>query len=126
MGLKDGYVYLEGSVRGSTQNLYAFYWKKFLEFCGKLGWASLPASPNSIAAFMVSLAKESKANSGTLNAKNDIVYYHRLHRPFEKSPTDLSLVKKILKTVSNKWSKPVRKVISLSFEVMVKFALFLS
>ena len=98
-------------MRPSTKKKYILYWEKYLDFCQKLGWVSVPALANQVSAFLVSLAEESKAKSGALTAKNAITYFHRLKLPLVKDPTDHVRVKRIFNTVTNKWSKPVKKAV---------------
>ena len=117
--------YLEESVRPSTNKLYVLNWGKYLDFCQKLGWVSVPASPKPVSAFLVSLSEKSKAKSGALTAKKTIAFFHRLELPLVKDPTDHVMVKRVLKSVSNKWSKPVKKAVPLSSSEVSKLAVIL-
>ena len=85
----------------------------------------MPASPNQVSAFLVSLAEEAKAKSGALTAKNAIAYFHRLELPLVKDPTDHVMVKRVLLKSVSKWSKPVKKAVPLSSSEVSKLAIIL-
>ena len=83
----------------------------------------MPASSNHISAFLVSLAEKSKAKSGVLPAKNAIAFFHRLELPLVKDPMDHVIVKRILKSASKKWSKPVKKAAPLTSAEVSRLAI---
>ena len=106
--------------------MYKSYWAKFQVFCQRLGWSSLPADPEHVASFIVSLAEESEAKSGSHLAKAAINYFHKCGGPMEKSPTDSFIVRKLLQSATKKWSNPVRKATPVSSMEMTRFGLILS
>ena len=79
-----------------------------------------------MAKFIVLLAEESEAKSGSYLAKAAINYFHKCSRPLEKSPTDSFLVRKLLQSTTKKWSNLVRKATPVSSHEMTRFGLILS
>ena len=117
--------YLSEAVRPSTATVYKRLWNKFLIFCSSAGFSSVPASSDSVAAFLIALAENSGGKSSSFTAAAAINYFHRLERSDLDSPTEAWVVKRVLKSIERKFSKPVKKAAVFDSDLMIDFVKFL-
>ena len=114
-------LYLEQAVRPSTRKTYLSYWRRFNEFCKS---NSLPIQgAESISLFLIQLAENSENRASALSAKHAIKYFLKLKYPFKKSKTDSYFVSRIIKSISKKWGKPVKKAKRITSEMVSKLVL---
>ena len=116
-------LYLEQAVRPSTQKTYLSYWRRFNEFCSSNNLAVQEAA--SIGLFLIHLAEKSENRASSLTAKHAIKYYIKLNYPFKKAKTDTYFVSRIIKSISKKWGKPVKKAKRITSEMVTKLMLTL-
>ena len=110
--------YLEDAVRDSTKKSYRSYFVRYEKFCEE---SSLDIfNPEAVSLFLISLAESSQGKSAPLLAKIAIKYYLKLKRPFQKSPTDNYYIGRIVKSIRNKWSRPVKKAKCLGSTTLFK------
>lgn len=68
--------YLDNSTAESTRAIYASHWRGFVQFCEWKGVQSLPAAPQTVAAYLADQADEHRAS--TLSVKlAAVTFYHR-------------------------------------------------
>ena len=104
--------YLHGAVRESTAKSYANQFARYQKFCEKFQLSM--NKPESVSAFLVALAETSKGKSSSLSALAGIKFHSKLSSPFKKAPTDNYFVRRIVKSIVKKWSRPVKKAKCLS------------
>lgn len=114
-------MYLEQAVRPSTQKTYLSYWRRFNEFCLSNNYAVQEAA--SIGLFLIHLAERSENRTSSLTAKHAIKYYLKINFPFKKAKTDTYFVSRIVKSISKKWGKPVKKAKRITSEMVSKLVL---
>lgn len=116
-------LYLKDAVRPSTQKTYSSYWRRYIEFCESNGVVVQDAA--SISLFLIQLAEKSENRASSLTAKHAIKYFLKLKYPFKKAKTDTYFVSRIVKAISKKWGKPVKKAKRITSEMVTKLVLFL-
>ena len=84
--------YLEGAIRDSSRKTYASYWRRYLEFCKK----------------------------GCHNIRLEESIGLKLKFPFKKAGTDTYFVSRIVKAISKRWGRPVKKAKRISSEMVAK------
>lgn len=84
--------YLEGAIRESSRKTYASYWRRYLEFCKK----------------------------GGHNIRLEESIGLKLKFPFKKAGTDTYFVSRIVKAISKRWGRPVKKAKRISSEMVAK------
>lgn len=114
-------LYLEQAVRPSTMKTYLSYWRRFNEFCESNILAVQDAE--SIGLFLIQLAEKSENRTSSLTAKHAIKYFLKLRFPFKKCKTDTYFVSRIVKSISKKWGKPVKKAKRITSEMVTKLVL---
>ena len=88
--------YLGNSKASNTMRAYAAHWRTFAAFCEKHGAQSLPASVETVAAFLTEQAEHHRA--ATLSAKTAaIAYQHRAAKL--PNPCDSVEVKELMKGI---------------------------
>ena len=115
-------TYLHKTIRDSTRKCYQNYWSRFEKFCAD---SSVSISSESVSAFLISLAEQSKGKGSSLMARNAIKFFYKIRFPFKKSPTDSWHVKRIVKSIKKQWSKPVKKATVISSDILKKVLPFL-
>ena len=110
--------YLEGAIRDSSRKTYASYWRRYLEFCKK-GSHNIRLE-ESIGLFLIHLAEKSENRASSLSAKHAIKFYLKLKFPFKKAGTDTYFVSRIVKAISKRWGRPVKKAKRISSEMVAK------
>ena len=110
--------YLEDAVRPSTKKTYRSYWRRYNEFCARNSLSIQEAE--SISLFLVDLAEKTENRTSPLSAKHAIKYFMKLRYPFKKCKTDTYFVARIVKSISQKWGKPVKKAKTISSELVAK------
>ena len=101
--------YVGSSIRDSTKKCYSAYWRRFKVFCEEKNVSVLPASPAVIARFLIFIAELNASSSGAKIAVSAISYFHKLYSGSDISPTDSVIVKNVVKSLTEKFAKPVKK-----------------
>ena len=113
--------YLADSVRASTKKTYKSFWLRYKKFCASHNLVIHDAE--SISVFLISLAESTDNKKSSTLAKHAIKFYLKLQFPFKKSPTDTYFVSRILKSISKKYGKPVKKAKGVSSVLVKKIVL---
>ena len=106
--------YLGSSVRESTRKCYTSYWNRFKTFCVQRRVNSLPAAPAVVARFLIFIAEANASVSGAKSAVSAISYFHKMFMGDATPPTDSFVVKSIVKSLTEKFAKPVKKATPFS------------
>ena len=101
--------YVGSSIRDSTKMCYSRYWKRFKEFCSSRNVSYLPAAPAVVARFLIFIAEQNASVSGAKLASSAISYFHKIFMGDNVSPTDSVIVKNVIKSITEKFAKPVKK-----------------
>ena len=101
--------HLGSSVRDSTRRTYTGYWNRFKSFCENRRVSILPAAPAVVARFLITIAEANASVSGAKSAVSAISFYHKMFMGDAISPTDSVVVKNIMRSLSEKYAKPVKK-----------------
>ena len=101
--------YVGSSIRESTKKTYSGYWRRFKDFCNGRNVSILPAKPAVVARFLIYIAELNASVSGAKLASSSISYFHKLFMGENVSPTDSVIVKNVMKFLSEKFAKPVKK-----------------
>ena len=101
--------HLGSSVRSSTRKTYSGYWNRFKSFCEQRNFSLLPASPAVVARFLIFIAEANASVSGAKTAVSSIAFYHKMFLGDSVSPTDSVVVKCVMRSLSEKFAKPVKK-----------------
>ncbi|MFZ6765034.1 site-specific integrase [Pseudoroseomonas sp. WGS1072] len=97
--------YRQLSFAPATQRAYSADWKDFLAFCTAMGFVALPATPKTVAAYLVTSAK-TKSPATVRRRLAAIRLAHRLaHQP---TPTDAAEVQMALKGTRRRHGRPVQ------------------
>ena len=101
--------HLGSSIRASTRRTYSNYWVRFNTFCVQRNVNCVPASPAVIARFLIFIAKSNASVAGPKIAVSAICFYHKLFTGESASPTESVVVRNVMKSLSEKFAKPVKK-----------------
>jgi len=101
--------HLGSSVRASTRKTYSGYWRRFSEFCVIRNISFLPASPAVVARFLIFISEANASVCGAKIAVSAISYFHKIFLGDSVSPTDSVIVKNVMRSLSEKFAKPVKK-----------------
>ena len=110
--------YVGSSIRDSTKKTYSGYWRRFKDFCNGRNVSILPANPAVVARFLIYIAELNASVSGAKLASSSISYFHKLFMGENVSPTDSVIVKNVMKAITEKFSKPVKKAKPFSSELL--------
>ena len=87
----------------------------------------MPAKPETVSRFLILLAEVTVSVSGPRSAFSSIVLFHRMRFGDDISPTNSWQVKKVFKSITNRFAKPVVKALpitSLDLQVVLDFFFF--
>jgi integrase len=98
------------SFAPATQRAYSADWKDFLTFCAAMGFVALPATPQTVAAYLVTIAK-AKSPATVRRRLAAIRLAHRLAR--QPTPTDAAEVHMALKGTRRRHGRPVRQAAAI-------------
>ena len=109
---------IAGAFTESTGNNYEGCWKRFQEFCVSNGRQFMPASIETVALYLVVVAKRGESISPALSARAAISYYHKVAQPEDIAPTEAERVKQVMAGLKKKYAKPVVKKKPVTPEIM--------
>ena len=101
--------HLGSSVRASTRKTYSGYWRRFREFCELRNVSFLPASSAVVARFLIYISEANASVCGAKIAVSAISYFHKIFMGDAVSPTESVIVKNVMRSLSEKFAKPVKK-----------------
>ena len=67
---------LESAMAQNTRIAYEKGWKRFSEFCGKQGYATLPAEPKTVVEFLIEHATKPMGTKGKYLSMGTVAIYH--------------------------------------------------
>ena len=67
---------LESAMAQNTRIAYEKGWKRFSEFCGKQGYATLPAEPKAVVEFLIENATQPTGTKGKYLSMGTVAIYH--------------------------------------------------
>ena len=101
--------HLGSAIRDSTRKTYTGYWLRYKKFCEERNIAVLPSSPAVIARFLIFISELKASVAGAKIAVSAIGFFHKSFMGDSVSPTDSIVVKNVMKSLSEKFAKPVKK-----------------
>jgi len=102
--------YLQLSFAPATQRAYSADWKDFLRFCAEMGFVAMPATPKTVAAYLVSIAK--RRSPATVRRRLAAIRLaHRLAR--EAAPAEDAEVQIALKGTRRRHGRPVQQAAAI-------------
>ena len=101
--------HLGSSIRESTRKTYTSYWVRFKTFCAQKHVSAMPASPAVIARFLIYIAELNASVAGSKISVSAIAFYHKMFLGESVAPTESVVVKNVMKALSEKFAKPVKK-----------------
>ena len=101
--------HLGSSIRESTRKTYSSYWVRFKTFCAQRHVSFLPACPAVIARFLIYITELNASVAGSKISVSAIAFYHKMFLGDSVAPTESVVVKNVMKALSEKFAKPVKK-----------------
>ena len=89
--------------------------------CFRRGLESLPAVNTTVARFLIFLTESSCSVSGALMARSAITYFHKLVNTEATPPSDNFLVRRVMRSLREKFAKPVKKAVPFTSELLKQF-----
>ena len=109
---------LSNSVKDGTLDGYYLAFNRYADFCERNNVTSLPAHPEVIMTYFITIAEKGASENPVLQARSAIRFFSLLFRPDLPSPTDRHDVGLIVRSIKLRYSKPVKKVAAMTTDIL--------
>ena len=105
------------SLAPTTALCYSRAFGHFEHWCQQNGRSSMPASPETVALFLTTMAVRKKTLLPVPGFRAAIRFYHTIHHPDKPIPSDSDRVALVMNGIKKKFCRPVgSSIIALSLE----------
>ena len=104
--------YADAALSPATRKAYATDWRDFLAFCEQVGSISLPASPDTVAAFLIARADGGLTVSALNRRLSAVRYVHRLRELAQPAGGRLDVVWAGIRNTKGRPARPKRALVA--------------